>query len=96
MSKGGFALLSLFYKIDRSAQKLTTGRIHSFDIRPARNALKPLIAFLFDSTWAMDDNTQLGTGPGICGIFLERFTSYRCILRRREEKKFVLFYTPVS
>ncbi len=33
MSKGGFALLSLFYKIDRSAQKLTAGRIHSFDIR---------------------------------------------------------------
>jgi hypothetical protein len=31
MSKGGFALLSLFYKIDR---------MHSFDIRPARNAMK--------------------------------------------------------
>jgi hypothetical protein len=42
ISKGGFALLSLFFKIDRSTQsldsealegKLTTGRIHSFDIR---------------------------------------------------------------
>jgi len=51
ISKGGFALLSLFYKIDRSTQsldpealegKLTTGRIHSFNIRPARNALKLL------------------------------------------------------
>ena len=31
ISKGGFATLSLFYKIDR---------IPSFDIRPARNALK--------------------------------------------------------
>jgi hypothetical protein len=48
MSKGGIALLSLF-KIDRSTQKLTTGRIHYFDIRhslfdirPARNALKPV------------------------------------------------------
>ena len=33
MSKGGFASLSLFYKIDRSTKRLTTGRIHSFDIR---------------------------------------------------------------
>jgi hypothetical protein len=40
ISKDGFALLSLFYKIDRSTQKLTASRIHSFDIRPARNALK--------------------------------------------------------
>jgi len=32
MSKGGIALLSLF-KIDRSTQKLTAGRIHYFDIR---------------------------------------------------------------
>ena len=58
MSKGGIATLGLFYKIDRSTQsldsealegKLTTGRIHSFDIRrsmldvrPARNVLKPV------------------------------------------------------
>jgi hypothetical protein len=40
MSKGGFALLSPFNKMDRSTQKLTTGRIHLFDVRPARNALK--------------------------------------------------------
>jgi hypothetical protein len=34
MSKGGFALLNLFYKIDR---------IHSFDIRPARNAFMQVV-----------------------------------------------------
>ena len=33
ISKGGIPTLYLFYKIDRSTQKLTTGRIHSFDIR---------------------------------------------------------------
>jgi hypothetical protein len=42
ISKGGFALLNLFYKKDRStlsfdsealAGRLTTGRIHSFDIQ---------------------------------------------------------------
>jgi len=33
MSKDGIASLKLFIKIDRSTQKLTTGRIHSFDIR---------------------------------------------------------------
>ena len=33
MSKGGFALLCLYFKIDRSTLRLTTGRIHSFDIR---------------------------------------------------------------
>jgi hypothetical protein len=33
MSKDGIASLSHFFKIDRSTQKLTTGRIHSFDIR---------------------------------------------------------------
>jgi hypothetical protein len=32
---GGVSSLSLFYKIDRSTQKLTTSRIHSFDIRPS-------------------------------------------------------------
>jgi hypothetical protein len=49
ISKGGFALLNLFYKIDRSTQRLSTGRIYSFDIRnsifiirPARNAFKPV------------------------------------------------------
>jgi hypothetical protein len=30
----------IFYKIDRSTQRLTTGRIQYFDIRPARNALE--------------------------------------------------------
>jgi hypothetical protein len=33
MSKDGIAPLCLFYKIDRSTKRLTTGRIPSFDIR---------------------------------------------------------------
>jgi hypothetical protein len=32
MSKDGIASLTLFFKIDRSTQKLTTGRIPSFDL----------------------------------------------------------------
>jgi hypothetical protein len=56
--EGWFRFAQSFFKIDRSTQKLTTGRIHPFDtlsasggfdihysifdIRPARNALKPV------------------------------------------------------
>ena len=32
MSKDGIASLTLFFKMDRSTQKLTTGRIHEFDV----------------------------------------------------------------
>jgi len=38
--------LSLFYKIDRSTQKLTTGRIHSFDIR---HSIFDILFFLYPS-----------------------------------------------
>ncbi len=38
--EGWFRFAQSFFKIDRSTQKLTTGRIPYFDIRPARNALK--------------------------------------------------------
>jgi hypothetical protein len=45
MSKDGIASLTLFFKIDRSTQKLTTGRIHNsmLDVRPARNALMAVL-----------------------------------------------------
>ena len=38
--EGWFRFAQSFFKIDRSTQKLTAGRIPYFDIRPARNALK--------------------------------------------------------
>jgi len=40
--EGWFRFAQSFFKIDRSTQRLTTGRIHPFDIRPARNALNPV------------------------------------------------------
>ena len=46
ISKGGFALLSLFYKTDRSTQKLTTGRIPYFEIRYSIFAFKQILPTL--------------------------------------------------
>jgi len=47
-----WAIDPFFYKIDRSTQKLTTGRIHSFDIRHSLFDIRHSLfqSFLFDQT----------------------------------------------
>jgi len=52
------SLRSVIIKMDRSTQKLTTGRIHLFDIRPARNALKGLSNFFLALDLKLNDKVN--------------------------------------
>ena len=71
MSKCGFALLSLFYKIDR---------IHSFDIRPARNALKLVRGkfnnFIHNSKFTLTQRSVHGRR-----VFIIRYSAVRCSIK---------------